>query len=266
VSSGCPDDDSLLANDGGVELQADSGPGGHGKESDGGEIDAGFDAPDAGSGDQDAGQPQDRCDFPENPSMLVPCEGDEDFCEPVVESQYDPRGDLLATWSHVDGDDFVIQLRTLAAPFRGIPDFTTLVIIVDTDEPNQPGDGPAAIFDPNHLVSGDFVFFLIQQNGDLVPYPPTPDHGKHPFDRPETFEVECAFGLGTTTGLVELRLPLEILGEVPRYAVSLIIPDDVPPTSDVSWLSTPNALFSRGGRANDALDIVNICTIECPSP
>jgi hypothetical protein len=78
-----------------------------------------------------------------------------------------------------------------------------------------------------------------------------------PFDR-------CWFSLGRQSGLLELRAPLGPDGEVPRYGVQVSGADDVPPSNDVSWTGEPTLILSRGGRADDADDLVGICDLSCP--
>jgi hypothetical protein len=44
------------------------------------------------------------------------CEGDEDYCEPSSDVAL-PAQDIVAAWSHFEGDVFVVDLRFRAMPF-----------------------------------------------------------------------------------------------------------------------------------------------------
>ena len=112
----CEDPELVGVQDGGP-LSPDSGsPDGErdaGELTDSGEpvVDAGV--PDAGIVDGGT----DECVFAEAPAIPFTCEGDEDWCDPAGDALH-PEGDLLAIWSRFEGDDWVIDMRFAAPPFR----------------------------------------------------------------------------------------------------------------------------------------------------
>ena len=109
----------LVVVDGGVDAGfADAGFTDAGFVDDAGVPDAGF--ADAGfPTPTDAGPPPPVCVFDDRPVFDFQCEGDEDFCDPDPDPRVPtPETDIVATWSRVEGDFAVIDVRTRATLYK----------------------------------------------------------------------------------------------------------------------------------------------------
>jgi hypothetical protein len=203
------------------------------------------------------------CPFPENPPQDIPCEDDADYCDPI-ESQFSPEADILAAWSHVDGDEFVMQVRFLAPPFHHIWGLMLRFLI---DEPTATTvTGINRYYeDIESGLAGALCYILNQQRHSPASrgYPP-PDYGieLRNSDSPPPFDP-CWFSLSRTSGLVELRVPIGPNG-ARLYAVGAVGDDDLERSNDVTWSGEPAFLVSRGGHADDENTLVSICDLTCP--
>jgi hypothetical protein len=202
------------------------------------------------------------CPFPENPPQDIPCEDDADYCDPI-ESQFSPEADILAAWSHVDGDEFVMQVRFLAPPFRHISRLE-LLFLVD-ERTAETGPGISSYDESGSDLYGDIAYGFFQDRAIAFQrgYPPPERYAtSRQTDEPALFD-ECWFRLSLTSGLAELRLPIGPNG-ARLYAIGAVGSDDVPASSDVTWSGDPAFLLSRGGHADDEDTLVSICDLTCP--
>jgi hypothetical protein len=261
------DGEVLVVSDAGVDVDAglvDAGLVDAGLV-DAGLVDAGvdveFDAGFVDAGPQpDAGFP---CPFPENPPQPVPCEDDADYCDPI-EPQFSPEADILAAWSHIDGDEFVMQVRLLAPPFRRIPSLDLRFVVGEAE-----AVGYGSAISRNDSGTDDLFAvhgYVLRQDLRFpagAGFPPPAREVEFPQgESPPPFDP-CWFSLSTTTGLVEFRFPLR--GEPLPYAIGAYGGDDfLPPTNDVTWSGAPQTLISQGGRADDEGTLVSICDLTCP--
>ncbi len=115
------DGGTVIADDGGFDTDAGTPDGGQeGGPSDGGldagVLDGGPEIPDAGY--FDAGPAPPECVFDERPVFEFQCEGDEDFCDPTPSVVALPETDIVATWSRVEGDYVIVEVRLRSFMFR----------------------------------------------------------------------------------------------------------------------------------------------------
>jgi hypothetical protein len=203
------------------------------------------------------------CTFPENPPQDVPCEDDADYCDPI-ESQFSPEADILAAWSHVDGDEFVMQVRFLAPPFHHIWGLMLRFLVDEPTATTVTGIG-RYYEDIESGLAGEICYVLNQYR--YVPtsrgYPPPDRFVEFRSTDPSPPFDPCWFRLGLASGLVEFRLPVGPSG-ARLYAVGAYGLDDVPASNDVTWSGDPAFLVSRGGHADDQDTLVSICDLTCP--
>lgn len=235
--------------------------------------DAGPDAGvDAGGAPEDAGflvdagdppPPYDagpQCEFDDNPVIPFACEGDEDFCSPIPDRP-EPAGDLLAGWSRIDGDDVVIDLRFLAAPYRRI-DFEGVSVLFEHNV-LPPYQGISDHSDPlisQSLWGGEWLQLANDDYTEREGYPPPVRDGL-----PVAFDF-CNVSLGVESPMMRLQVPLALAANADgtvRYAVQVGAPDR-DQYSDTSWFGGPKHFeIPQGGAPDEADDLLGICSMDC---
>jgi hypothetical protein len=204
------------------------------------------------------------------------CEGDEDWCDPFGDA-YDPEADLLAVWSRIEGDTLIMQLRFAAPPFRRIRLDEPLIAFSNARAglaagvPNSPllcqdidPPGVALCVAGNLRLSLSFVFGAFPCNS----YPPTCIGTDLPATAPAIPIDRCAFRLGRTSPLLELRLPHAAFGQPDGgLAYGIDINAEAPGHLwDYSWTpGQPALVTTHGGRADDESDLVSFCELTCPT-
>lgn len=232
-------------------------------------VDAATDGGDAGEEDcgfSDAGV----CSFPEPEVFPYTCTGEEDFCDPA-EDVPSPATDLVAGWSRIEGDTFILELRFFGMPFFG---GSQDVVVVFHDAPVAPGNHAGAVF-PEGNISG----LRLDLGNWLQPshYPPHVLFTNPPFwccvcfePPPYALYDRCSVvRLSPTLPILELRLPVaDVAGpEGVRYAVFTARPNEFgPPPMDKAWPdgSAPVYHSPRGGSTNGIEDLTGICELRCP--
>ncbi len=226
---------------------------------------------DAGPPPEDAGPPADAgfppdagptCVFDDNPIVPFACEGDEDFCAPVPDRP-EPSGDLLAGWSRIEGDDVVIDLRFLAAPFRLATEVESIHLLFEHNT-LPPYEGLSDHRDP--LVSqslwGGLEAKVGNSNyGECRGYPPpcVLVEPELPYDR-------CQVALGVESPVMRVRVPIDLAANADgtvRYAVAIAAPDPLG-YNDTNWFGGPKHFETPQGGAPDGVDdLLGICDMDC---
>jgi hypothetical protein len=184
------------------------------------------------------------------------CEGDEDFCEPSPDLGL-PDFDILASWSFIDGDEFVIQ--TL---YHGIPFICTGGVDVGIDVAGISGEADVPVCSRGQCPLFEIALGVLTWNQnfgdgdtDIVYYPPS-DLGVvfRGVVAPE-FQIRRGFlheGIRYGRGghLVEFRVPMAIVstdGSAPNYTLQIgYLTEPQPGMGDEGLI----ALSSQGGVAD----------------
>ena len=219
------------------------------------DVDGGVADDDAGVPEVDAG-PQPTPDPPNPPACEVVfdetthiCEGDEDACEPIGDLGV-ARYDVLAVWSRIDDESFVVQVL-----FRGMPFYCRgqLGLIVNRSGVNTPEFRICGGTD-QACASGEFFVELPSRHtadgtGRTL-YPPFDITIVHSLDQPISFEfLRGPIRFARDGHLVELTVPLTLVssdGAAPDYTLYLNYSGDVSAGDESMALGGPSA----GGRAD----------------
>ena len=246
--------------DAGSEAYDASSPPDGGDSRDGGSADAG-----AYSEPRDAG-----CAF-EGPELVpfVP-DGSEDFVSSANLAEA-PDLDLIATWSHVDGDEFVIDLRFVAAPFHTPRNALVHIGFFSAGEPGLLCAQQSAMRNCSHPTSQG-VF------GDDYP-----DRSGWPPEllllRPDVHSQvlgdACTALAAPVDGapLLRAKFPLALAateeGTPPEYVVLVSgtgacpeAADTGEPSCEVTWQSPDDRILSRGG-VPPLVEFASVCSTGC---
>jgi hypothetical protein len=261
------------ADDAGIQVDNDAGVDDGGPETtDAGQGDAGEQA------SQDAG-----CIFPAESAIPFSPDGTEDYVRPAPFGSV-PETNLLATWSHVDGDNFVVEMRFGAPPLRIPHDFSYYVgFYQDVDAgPSslftlcavRPLNGdPSGCTNPTSLGVGD----EFQPDAALFTWPPqdfgVADAALYPFVE---HRDPCA-GIFETPHdpLLRMLFALSVVSDgvrAPRYVIQLMGEGDCGPDSPfgvsgcyVTWTNATDTITSRGNLAPTTETFESVCDIACPN-
>jgi hypothetical protein len=235
---------------------------------DAGFADAGFaDAGFADAGFADAGF---VCVFDGNPDVPFTCEGDEDVCDPAGDAS-PPSKDLLAAWSHVEGDDLIVDVRFSSRPFIT---FRQAVSVLFENSPlpsahpslgRGPADGSAPTVEQIEgalrldIGSGDV--------GSALPivFPPFVDTRPDPDETSELFPQCGTLRLGVDQPVLELRVSGYASSVAPPFKYSVGSRNAfVPRTIDFFEVDGQIVFVeSKGGQPNDGAQLIDICDLTC---
>lgn len=264
--SGCDacDPNVLVETDAGVDAGFEDAGFRDAGFDDAGFADAGFDDAgffDAGVDDAGFADAGFDCVFPNVPPPAFACEGDEDICDAVGEVGR-PERDVLAVWSRIEDDEFVIDVRFAGFPFRRAP--TGLFLQIETvpaDDEIPPYEfilGPPS---PSlgQVVRGEIAYEI----GTANTYPPITS-----LDDASGSHVICGepIGLGVEAPLLEFRWSVDFIGADPRYFIG-VRSDLAPVTWDFVNDDPPPATFvtPRGGAPDNAGTFISFCDLDCPA-
>ena len=256
----CPATEFVQEVDGGNELPPDAGT----PVEDAGTFgDAGNPTRDAGDAGTDGGTIDEQdagslCSGPGSLDVPFECEGDEDVCDPLDVTLLNAT-DVVATWSRVEGDEFVVEVRFRAMPFLS-PSTQDLWIKLG----NLTSGSGVQINFPESSVSGATQFAMVlYEHIPPVTFPPR-------FLRIEPYTaaqpLACTgFRLSRDEPLIELRVPREMLEDGELVYTVLSGRPNTGLGADRTWIESGEQLTaSRGGRADVVGELVGYCELECP--
>jgi hypothetical protein len=232
---------------------------------DAGFADAGFaDAGFADAGLADAGF---DCVFEDLPSDVpFVCEGDEDACDDVGEQDI-PDLDMVATWSRVEGDEFIIDVRFAAFPFRRMAQLMGVLldeaVIGGPSELNAVPPSPAA----GETLIGQLRLDLTNGvSGGRFAFPPQrallfPQSARQHL-------AACApVSIGRNTPVLRYRWSLAQVGSQGQvgYWLSSFRGSPAPIGDNVSDVSPIDFVVSRGGAPDDDDNFLELCDLTCES-
>ncbi len=256
----------VVACDGNVLVVADAGVVVDAGFVDGGVVDAGFvdagfvDAGIVDAGVVDAGT--ERCVFPDPEVIPFVCEGDEDVCDPMFDlNDFIPGADIVAVWSRIEGDEFIIDVRYAGFPFRGIPQVSDLVVESTTNEDVlEYGVGFCGErLEPEHS-SGEAQLDCVGGTDEFQTVP----LACIGFSEEIETLMGCRVSLGVSQPVIRYRWPLLLVATEPltRFAVYARKVFSAQGADCASDAADP-FLTSRGG-APDAEDTyLPLCGLDC---
>ena len=191
------------------------------------------------------------------------CEGDEDLCEPVADVQL-PDFDVLALWSRVEGNEFVVDALFRRLPFSWPGQLTWLFRV------NTSSDDDEFLLHFNEIyrddyngppggVGGGVAFVLSNQYSPVGTYPADLlSQARGGFGSAVVHGVDPApfLTLFDNGHIVELRLPLAVVarpdGSV-HYAFNVNFGGDVTCGDEFSISAGDSFVTSRSGRPDAPL-------------